>query len=90
LFAALALVSMFTVRRRLYEMLRGQAVGIGDSATGAHITVREPVAPGASCRAEYRGTEWTAINVGGEVIPAGGTAEIAAIDGLNLQVKLIR
>jgi len=90
LFAVLALTSMFTIRRQLYEMLRGQAVGIGDTAAGARITVREHVAPGGNCRAEYRGSLWTAINVGNEAIPAGGTAEIDAVDGLNLRVKLLK
>jgi membrane protein implicated in regulation of membrane protease activity len=81
---------MFTIRRQLYAMLRGQAAGIGDTAAGGRITVREHVAAGGRCRAEYRGSLWTAINVGSEAIPAGATAEIDAIDGLNLRVKLLK
>lgn len=90
LFAALSLTSMFTIRRQLYERLRGGGVGLASSVQGGHVTIREEVAPGQSCRTEYRGSVWTAINIGSEPIPAGGTAEIDTVDGLNLQVRLLK
>jgi membrane protein implicated in regulation of membrane protease activity len=74
----------------LYERIRGRAVGIANAAIGARLTIREALAPGGSCRAEYRGSLWTAINVGKEPIPAGGTAEIDAVDGLNLRVRPLK
>jgi membrane protein implicated in regulation of membrane protease activity len=90
LFAVLSLTSMFTIRRHLYERIRGRAIGVSNDAIGAHVTIREALAPGRSCRAEYRGSLWTAINVGKEPIPAGGTAEIDAVDGLNLRVRPLK
>ena len=87
LFAVLSLTAMFTIRRQLYQLLRGSAVGLTDSAIGARLTIRELLAPGGSCRTEYRGSQWTAINVGNEAIPAGGTAVIDAVDGLNLRIR---
>jgi membrane protein implicated in regulation of membrane protease activity len=90
LFAVLSLTSMFTIRRHLYERIRGRAAGIANSAIGGHLTIRDALAPGHSCRAEYRGSLWTAINVGKEPIPAGGTAEIDAVDGLNLRVRSLK
>jgi inner membrane protein len=90
LFAVLALSSMFTIRRHLYEHIRGRAVGIGNTAVGGHVTMRDAVAPGHSGRGEYRGSLWTAVNIGEEPIPAGGTAEIDTVDGLNLRVRLIK
>jgi hypothetical protein len=90
LFAVLSLTSMFTVRRQLYERLRGRTVGIADSAAGSHVTIGEEMPPGQSCRTEYRGSQWTAVNIGAETIPAGSTALIEAVDGLRLSVRLLK
>jgi membrane protein implicated in regulation of membrane protease activity len=90
LFAALSLTSMFTIRRHIYERLRGRAVGLASSAKGGHVTIPDDVAPGGSCRTEYRGSVWTAMNVGAEPIPAGATAVIDTVDGFNLQVRLLK
>ena len=89
-FAVLSLTSMYTIRRQLYEKLRGGVTGLADSAAGVHIKFSEEVAPGHSCRTEYRGSMWTAINVGEEPIPAGADAVIETVDGLNLRVRLLK
>jgi membrane protein implicated in regulation of membrane protease activity len=86
----LSLTSMFTIRRHLYERIRGRAVGFAGSGVGARVTIREGLAPGGSCRTEYRGSLWTAINVAKEPIPAGGTAEIDSVDGVNLRVRPVK
>jgi len=88
LFAALSLASMFTIRRQLYEKLRGRAGGLPPTAAGDRITVGQDVAPGQTCRAEYRGTFWTAVNVGSAPIPSGTVAVIDSIEGLNLRIRL--
>jgi len=88
LFAALSLASMFTIRRQLYEKLRGRAGGLPPTAAGDRVTVGQDVAPGQTCRTEYRGTLWTAINVGDALIPSGAVAVIDSIEGLNLKIRL--
>jgi membrane protein implicated in regulation of membrane protease activity len=88
LFAALSLVAMFTVRRQLYEKTRGRAVGYEGSGAGDRVTIAEELAPGGSCRTDYRGTAWTAVNVGEEVIPAGAQGVIDGVDGVNLKIRL--
>jgi membrane protein implicated in regulation of membrane protease activity len=49
----------------------------------------EELAPGNSCRIEYRGSGWTALNIGDQVIPSGGAARIDSIDGLTLRVRAL-
>jgi len=85
-FAALSLVMMFTLRRQLYEKLRNRPLGTVDNDVGRSLALVEDLAPGRSCRAEYRGTSWTAVNVGSRAIPAGGEARIESVEGLTLRV----
>jgi hypothetical protein len=88
LFAIVSLVAMFTIRKQLYEKIRGRGLGLAPTGSGDRIKVAEELAPGQSLRTEYRGSQWTAVNVGDQVIPSGSEAVIDAIDGVNLRVRL--
>ncbi|MCY4324363.1 MAG: NfeD family protein [Gammaproteobacteria bacterium] len=85
-FAVLALTLMVLFRERLYKKLRGGAVGFEDSTIGSLVDITGDVAPGGSTRVRMRGSEWTAINIGQETIPAGRQARIKEVDGLILKV----
>lgn len=85
-FAMLALTLMVLFRERLYKKLRGGAVGFEDSTIGSLVDITGDVAPGGSTRVRMRGSEWTAINIGQETIPAGRQARIKEVDGLILKV----
>jgi membrane protein implicated in regulation of membrane protease activity len=86
-FAALSLVAMFTIRRQVYQKLLSKPLGKVSSDIDQRIVLGQELAPGKSCRIEYRGSGWTAINVGKHVIPAGGDARIDSIEGLTLHVR---
>jgi membrane protein implicated in regulation of membrane protease activity len=88
-FGALALVAMFTIRRQIYEKLLSKPSGKVNTDIHQHVVVAQVLAPGTSCRIEYRGTGWTALNIGKEAIPAGGEARIESIDGLTLHVRAL-
>lgn len=85
-FAGLALVLMVTFRSRLYERVRGHAATMKSGPVGGVMTLPVSLAPGESCRAEHCGTSWTVCNGSDEVIPAGGRARIARVEGLTLLV----
>ena len=53
------------------------------------MILAQALEPGKTARIEYRGTGWTAVNVGKELIPAGGEARIESIDGLTLHVRAV-
>ena len=88
-FAVLSLVAMFTIRRQIYEKLLSKPTGKVSSDIHQHVVVAQVLESGKSCRIEYRGTGWTAVNVGKEVIPAGGEARIESIEGLTLHVRAL-
>jgi inner membrane protein len=89
IFAVLAIASMVLFRGKLYNLLRRHGPDIEYRPTGEQVLVPVELAPGASCRLEYRGSTWTAQNVGRQPITADAQARIVDVDGLTLQIKSI-
>ena len=90
LFAVLAIATMFTVRGKIYGALMSKP-GLGkiDTDLDQRVVVTQELAPGKSCRLEYRGSGWTAVNVGERAIAAGASARIDSIEGLTLHVRAL-
>jgi membrane protein implicated in regulation of membrane protease activity len=86
-FAVLALISMFTFRKALYEKIRGGAPGFRDSIKGEEIKIEVDIEPGGDTRAAYRGTNWTVKNVGSTTIPGGSRVRVVKSEGLVLHVS---
>lgn len=89
-FALLAIASLVLFRRRIYGALRQSATQITSGPAGEHVQVPVELAPGASCRLEYRGTHWTAQNIGEVTIAADSTARIENVEGLTLQIRSVK
>ena len=87
LFAVLAVTAMFTLRRPIYARLMNKPFANVSSDLDQRVVLTEELPPGKSCRIEYRGSGWTALNVGDQVIPSGGAARIDSIDGVTLRVR---
>jgi membrane protein implicated in regulation of membrane protease activity len=85
-FAALAATSVFTFRRQIYERMRRKLPALKGGPAGETITLPTELSPGETCRLEYRGGSWSAINGGKAAIPAGSRARIDRVDGLTLVV----
>jgi membrane protein implicated in regulation of membrane protease activity len=85
-FAALAAVSVFTFRRRIYDLLRRRLPPLKSGPAGEVITLPTDLPPGDTCRLEYRGGSWSATNGGKTAIAAGARARIDRVDGLTLVV----
>jgi membrane protein implicated in regulation of membrane protease activity len=86
IFAVLAAVSMLTFRRRIYERMRRGLPAMKGGPAGETVTLPTALPPGETCRLEYRGGSWSAINGGKSMIPAGSQARISRVDGLTLVV----
>ncbi len=87
IFAVLASISMIGFRRRIYERMRGHLPGLNAGPEGETVVLPAALAPGESCRLEYRGTTWSAVNAGHSAITAGAHARIERIDGLTLVIR---
>jgi membrane protein implicated in regulation of membrane protease activity len=87
IFALLAAVSMVTFRRRVYDQLRRNLPVMHAAPVGEFLVLPTELAPGSSCRLEFRGSSWTAINGGHTVIDAGGRARVDRVDGVTLVVR---
>lgn len=86
LFAALALISMFTFRKALYEKIRGNVPGFRADLTGDSVLLPDGLEPGKSIRTAFRGSTWTVVNQGAEAIASGNRATIVRSEGLTLYV----
>jgi membrane protein implicated in regulation of membrane protease activity len=88
LFAVLSIAAMLTLRRELYAKLRQRPLGKVDTDVDHRVLIPQELQPGKSMRVEYRGSGWTALNVGERAIPAGEEVRIESVDGLTLRVRL--
>ena len=85
-FAALAAFSMLTFRRWVYERLRRKLPDLNSGPPGKTVVLPAALEPGESCRLEYCGSSWNALNGGSSSIAAGASARIDRVDGLTLIV----
>lgn len=87
LFTVLAMVLMFGVRRQLYGRLVGSPPPMYESVVGEVATVSETIEPGALGRAQLRGTDWAARNVGRSVLTEGQRARINRVENLVVDLQ---
>ncbi len=87
IFAALAAASMPAFRRRIYERMRRRLPAMKGGPAGEIVTLPTVLLPGETCRLEYRGGSWNAVNAGKAAIAAGSRARIERVDGLTLVVR---
>jgi len=86
IFAALAAASMLTFRRQIYERMRRNLPAMKGGPAGETVTLPQALPPGETCRLEFRGSSWSAVNGGKAEIAAGANARIERVDGLTLVV----
>jgi inner membrane protein len=86
-FAVLAAASVFGFRRRLYGRLRRRLPTMTSGPAGHTVVLPEPLAPGATCRLEFRGSSWSAVNGGATAMAAGAQVRIDRVEGLVLVVR---
>ena len=86
IFGVLAIATMVTFRKRVYGLLRNRAPQMNHGPAGDVVKTPLDLPPGESCRIEYRGSTWTAVNDGPTLIEAGAHARIAGVDGLTLKI----
>jgi membrane protein implicated in regulation of membrane protease activity len=86
LFAVLAVFSMVTFRQRIYERLRRKLPAMKQGPAGESVVLPAALQPGESCRLEYCGSSWNALNGGKTLIAAGQRAHIDRVNGLTLVV----
>ena len=88
LFSVLSLVCLAFFRKPLLERMnandRHEAV---DSIVGELATALSPMTPGQYGRAEVRGAAWTARNVDTVPIDTGERSRVAAVRGLELDIR---
>ena len=90
LFSVISIVLMVLFRKKLYDKLRGSAVGYQVGPAGEIVTVEQTLQPGESGRLAYRGTEWTAVNASEQVMEQGQHVQISSVDSLTLKLDTVK
>jgi membrane protein implicated in regulation of membrane protease activity len=86
IFAVLAISSLIIFRQRIYDRMRRKLPPLKGGPAGEVVMLPADLPPGETCRLEYRGCSWSALNGGKTVIAAGAKARIERVDGLTLVV----
>jgi membrane protein implicated in regulation of membrane protease activity len=85
-FAALGVVLLLLLRRRLQARLETRNIPV-DSLVGEVAIPLEDLPPGATGRAEMRGTSWTARNAGDAPLSRGRRCQVEKIEGLTIWIR---
>jgi membrane protein implicated in regulation of membrane protease activity len=85
-FAVLAVFSMVAFRRRIYERMRRKLPAMKQGPVGQSVVLPAELKPGETCRLEYCGSSWDAVNGGKTAIAAGERAHIDRVSGLTLVI----
>ena len=83
----LAAAFMVLFRERVYERFRGAGTEFAENLDGQVLVLTEDLAPGASCRMEFRGSTWTVMNRGSRQINSGESATVARVESTTLVVR---
>jgi membrane protein implicated in regulation of membrane protease activity len=86
LFGLLAVLSVVIFRRRIYGLMRRKLPEMKQGPVGETVVLPAQLKPGDSCRVEYCGSSWNAINGGQSLILAGQRARIDRVNGLTLVI----
>lgn len=84
LFGLLAVFSMVAFRRRIYARMRRKLPDMKQGPVGETVVLPAALPPGETCRLEYGGSSWSAVNGGKFAIAAGQRARIDRVNGLTL------
>ncbi|MEO8602517.1 MAG: NfeD family protein [bacterium] len=88
LFSVLSVGALLLVRRRMLAAFASpQRRDAIDALRGEVATLGEDIAPGATGKAELRGTSWTVRNVDSQPLRAGARCRVERTDGLTLLVR---
>lgn len=89
LFSGLAILSLLVFRGPLLAWMTRQEKNLPavDSLTGESATPLENLMPGATGKAELRGTTWTAHNAGPAMLTKGQRCKVDRVEGLSIWIS---
>ncbi len=88
-FIAISLFCVFVLRKPLLAKFhfRNRTHSV-DSLIGETAKALEPIAPQAFGKVEMRGSSWSALNTGSEIIAFEARCRVEKVEGLTLHVRI--
>ena len=88
LFSVLSVVCLALFRKPLLQRMRqAERLDTVDSMVGEVAVATTPIPPGQHGRAELRGSVWSARNIGDLPLNQGARGRVAAVRGLELDIR---
>ena len=89
LFSLLSIVSLTTLREPILRKMGARIARADrvDAIEGENVLVITDLAPGADGKVEFRGTSWSAINVGNNPLIKGEQGVVEKIKGVTLLIR---
>ena len=87
--AILGLVLVFIVRKRLFSSLHAKSGTVHNPIEGQPVTIVADIIPGATGRAESRGSSWSVQNKTQQTLLAGQSYTVSRRDGIVLIIDSI-
>ena len=88
LFAALSVVSLWLLRKRIKARLDHPSMPDVDALIGKTGIAQDGIAPGGTGRIELHGTTWAARNRDDRAIRRGDECLVESVEGVTLDVRL--
>ena len=93
LFSLFSVATLVLFRQKLAGFLDGKNLNVRtgdlDSLVGEIITLLDDLAPNAAGKAEGRGSSWTVVNGGTELLHKGQRCRVYQMEGLTLWVRAV-
>jgi len=86
-FSVVSLGSMALLRKPLQQRLKLNVRKDQDTMLGERAVATEEIAPGATGKAELRGSTWQARNLGDAPVKSGQGCKVEKVEGITLLVR---
>ena len=86
-FSVVSLGSMALLRKPLQHRLKINVRKDQDTMLGERAVATEEIAPGATGKAELRGSTWQARNLGDAPVKSGQGCKVEKVEGITLLVR---
>ena len=86
IFVSISILSLLFIRPLIVRRLTLDKDAVVDSMIGSEAVALDEISTGGTGKVDFRGSTWSARNIGETALTSGQRCRVAAVDGLVLHV----